>query len=285
MIVVALEGCHGAGKTQLCREFAAAGYWVLDEGFLDMPEYALHPQSLLMETAWVCAWFQRLLKHDNELKKGRLPGVRGRTPILIADRSPFSAVFYAKSGHLLESVIRQQMEEVRTAAGIEIWTVCITVERELLWSRICDRLRAEPSREKYNEDKRSWMEAVVDFYETFSWDLVVDNSDVTIPQLMTAVIASVAGKSPRFRAIAAPAPREAASSSDDEGSPSGSSSGSEEDDDGREDLSSVVRKLTFEEVEKKIAADGAALAAAAAAGGAPMSAGSAAAAAVSVAMA
>lgn len=32
---------------------------VLDEAFLDMPEYALHPQSLLMETTWVCSWCVR----------------------------------------------------------------------------------------------------------------------------------------------------------------------------------------------------------------------------------
>lgn len=78
MIVVCLEGCHGtapypaqsgpgwplmapwacagSGKTELCTRFRDAGYMVLDEAFLDMPEYALHPQSLLMETTWVCTW-------------------------------------------------------------------------------------------------------------------------------------------------------------------------------------------------------------------------------------
>jgi hypothetical protein len=47
----------GSGKTQLCNAFMNAGFWVLDEAFLDMPSYALHPQSLLMETTWVCSWY------------------------------------------------------------------------------------------------------------------------------------------------------------------------------------------------------------------------------------
>ena len=47
MIVICLEGCHGCGKSSLCEKFQEAGYEVLDEAFLDMPEYALHPQSLL----------------------------------------------------------------------------------------------------------------------------------------------------------------------------------------------------------------------------------------------
>jgi tRNA A37 threonylcarbamoyladenosine biosynthesis protein TsaE len=32
MIVICLEGCHGSGKTSLCKEFGARGYNVLDEG-------------------------------------------------------------------------------------------------------------------------------------------------------------------------------------------------------------------------------------------------------------
>lgn len=49
---------------------------MLDEAFLDMPEYALHPQSLLMETSWVVAWFMRLLKHAAEIK-----GKEGPEPV------------------------------------------------------------------------------------------------------------------------------------------------------------------------------------------------------------
>jgi RNase adaptor protein for sRNA GlmZ degradation len=56
MIVICLEGCHGCGKSSLLNHFDDSGYICLDEAFLDMPSYALHPQSLLMETKWVVSW-------------------------------------------------------------------------------------------------------------------------------------------------------------------------------------------------------------------------------------
>ncbi|CAE7919445.1 unnamed protein product, partial [Symbiodinium sp. KB8] len=162
----------GSGKTELCKRFESEGYWVLDEAFLDMPAYALHPQSLLMETTWVCSWFQRLLKHawkernkpaldKTVIAASSLPlcipfsltsfPLSTRGQVYIADRSPFSAVFYSRKGHLLERVIREQMREVLEAADIEIYTVLIKVDREILWDRILQRLKLEPERKKYNE--------------------------------------------------------------------------------------------------------------------------------------
>ena len=96
----------------MSERLSAAGFAVLDEGFLDMPEYALDPQSLLMETTWVCSWFARVLERANSLKDHA--GVHGGRPsVFVADRSPFSAVCYGNKGHLLEPVIREHIEEVR----------------------------------------------------------------------------------------------------------------------------------------------------------------------------
>lgn len=39
------------------------------------------------------------------------------------------------------------------------------MEEELLWKRICERLKQEPERKKYNEDKKEWMQRTVQFYE------------------------------------------------------------------------------------------------------------------------
>lgn len=69
MIVVCLEGCHGVGKTELCSRFRRNGFAVQDEAFLDMPDYMLHPQSLLMETTWVCSWFEQLLRRKAAMDK------------------------------------------------------------------------------------------------------------------------------------------------------------------------------------------------------------------------
>jgi len=110
----------GSGKTHLCAQFQQAGFLTLDEAFIDMPSYDVHPQSLTMEVAWVSHWFTRLLavkkerEHDEEL-------------VFIADRSPFSAVFYARTGgHFLQPLIEAQIKELEQH-NIKIVTVYIRV--------------------------------------------------------------------------------------------------------------------------------------------------------------
>jgi len=183
MIVLCLEGCHGSGKTELCRQFQACGYNVLDEAFLDMPRFDLHPQSLVMETMWVSHWMQRLLA-----KHGELQGVNGKDRIFIADRSPFSAVFYArKGGEMLEPIIHQMIDELRVI-GIHIFTVVISVHRELLWQRIQDRLAREPARLAYNEADKAWMQKTLDFYNSRNWDFIIENNDTQISQVMESLL-------------------------------------------------------------------------------------------------
>lgn len=215
MLVVCLEGCHGCGKTELSEKFAKAGFIVLDEAFLDMPCAALHPQSLVMETFWVCSWFERILQHSNQIESR---GLSHKSHVFIADRSPFSAVFYANRGELLAPIIRQQIIEVKEAAGIEILTVHLKVDKETLWKRIQARLKVEPGRVKYNEDKREWMEKVRAFYDEFKWDLDIDNSEEdpskTLKSLMQRVVARICLKNRRFNtAIRQCSPKLYASSS------------------------------------------------------------------------
>ena len=109
------------------------GFWVLDEAFLDMPSYALHPQSLLMETTWVCSWcvilyfsvlhqaifnatttprFERLLKCNEDLKSQG-----DQNQVFIADRSPFSAVFYGNKGEFFLKGVTFILSVLRTSSG------------------------------------------------------------------------------------------------------------------------------------------------------------------------
>lgn len=183
ILVICLEGCHGSGKTQLTRSFEEAGHVVLDEGFLDMPNTVLHPQSLLMESTWVCSWFRRLV--DVALKNNKLA--------LIADRSPLSAVFYAlRNGEVLEPMIRACIEEVREVFNIHIISVHLRTEPTLLWERIQARLLREPSRKAYREDKIEWMQEVLAFYDAMQWDYTVENNDVDITELRGELMASIA---------------------------------------------------------------------------------------------
>ncbi|GMH53985.1 hypothetical protein TrST_g11913 [Triparma strigata] len=189
MIVICLEGCHGCGKSTLTNLFNELGYKTLDEAFLDMPHVpAMSPQTMLMESVWIGNWFIRLL---NLADKQGEEGVSGEE-IFIADRSPFSAVCYAGSrGPLLEPVIRAQMEEVLSASNIEIYSVHLSVSSDVLWSRITSRLEKEPSRAQYSEDKMSHMIKINEFYNSFEWDLTVDNSGEDGRKVVDEVIKKV----------------------------------------------------------------------------------------------
>ncbi len=83
-------------------------------------------------------------------------------------RSPYSAVFYAANGHLLEQVIRHQVVELESQANIKVITVSLKVKEDLLWDRISKRLQREPERKKYREDQWDWMQQVRLFYDVAS---------------------------------------------------------------------------------------------------------------------
>mmetsp|Transcript_7206 Transcript_7206/g.23065 ORF Transcript_7206/g.23065 Transcript_7206/m.23065 type:complete len:241 (-) Transcript_7206:119-841(-) len=186
MIVVCLEGCHGSGKTELTKQFASANFNVLDEAFFDMPKFSLHPQSLVMETLWVSHWMTRLLRKQAELQASAVP--LGKSTIFIADRSPFSAVFYAKkNGHLLEPLIEAMIDELREH-DVHIFNVHLNVDKDVLWDRIQARLAREPERSAYNEDDYTWMEKTVDFYSGRQWDFSVTNNGGDIREVMLQLL-------------------------------------------------------------------------------------------------
>ncbi|KAH9259758.1 hypothetical protein BASA81_002180 [Batrachochytrium salamandrivorans] len=170
----------------------------MDEAFMDMPSYCqdkLHPQSLLMETNWVCGWFQRILKIHSEHE----------TKVLICDRSPLSAVFYTANGNgkLLGPLIQAQVHELRQVLGIEIYTVHVTTPSTVLWERIQQRLGLEPERALYKEDSREWMDQVKQFYDSFpDWDFEVENNGkITLREVMNQVIRMVRQKTTQPLAV------------------------------------------------------------------------------------
>jgi len=191
LIVLCVEGCHGTGKTSVCKSFRKAGFEVLDEGFLDMPNFGLAPQTLVMESIWVTNWFQRILKIRQSL--GSKDG------LVIVDRSPYSAVYYAGAkGHILEPWITEQIKDLRTGSNVFVHTVNLRVEPELLWSRITKRLAREPERAAYREDSREWMDATNGWYTSQKWDFSIDNNEKSVQDLMNALITCVAGRDSIF---------------------------------------------------------------------------------------
>ncbi len=124
--------------------------------------------------------------------------------IYFADRSPFSAVFYAKGpeGKLLEPLIQAQIKQLRELAGIHIITVYVKVDPDVLYQRIVERLKHEPFREKFNESSREWMEKTVNFYDTNDlWDHTVENNS-SINDLVDKIVMQIRKTQPRFEQIA-----------------------------------------------------------------------------------
>jgi thymidylate kinase len=182
MIVICLEGCHGSGKSSLIKQFKDRGYQVLDEAFIDMPSTCLHPQTITMETVWLANWMTRLL---------RIKDSDDASEVYIADRSPYSAVYYAPHGELLRPIIDAQVAELRDKAGIDIRTVHVRVAADVLWDRILKRLEAEPHRHAFNEHRREWMDRTQSWYDQQAWDFTVENSDVAIDDLAHALLRSL----------------------------------------------------------------------------------------------
>lgn len=173
MLVVCIEGCHGTGKSEIISQFKAKGYRVLEEAFMDHNCYDLHPQSLTMEIHWLAEWFKRVVKINSITK-----GLSNDELVYFCDRSPYSAVLYTQGGHghLLTPIITHQLKEILTF-GIRVISINITVEKDILWNRIQQRLNREPSRHKYGESNYKWMEETLEFYDKMKWDYSVDNTD------------------------------------------------------------------------------------------------------------
>ncbi|PRP87566.1 hypothetical protein PROFUN_04593 [Planoprotostelium fungivorum] len=191
LIVLCVEGCHGTGKTSVCSSFRKAGFNVLDEGFLDMPNYGLSPQTLVMESIWVTNWFQRILSIRQQLGE--------RDGLVIVDRSPYSAVYYAgQKGKILEPWIREQIEDLKKDSNVFTYTVSLKVEQELLWTRISERLKRQPERAAYREDSRDWMDATNNWYNSRDWDFIIENNEKSIQDLMDALVTCVSGRDKTF---------------------------------------------------------------------------------------
>lgn len=186
VIIICLEGCHGSGKTNIINKLKSAGYSVLDENFIGMPSLGMNPQSFTMELIWVSRWIERAL----ELKKTSTGANEGKKPAFyFADRSPYSAILYAEWGLLLKPIINQNIIDLKRV-GIKIVNIYVKVEKEVLWNRICERLKREPGRKDYNENSRDHMTKVLDFYQSHDdlWNYEVDNTNENIDRTVAEVL-------------------------------------------------------------------------------------------------
>ena len=170
--IICLEGCHGVGKTEVCKLLEKNGYNILNEAFLNMKKYSIKPQSLTAEVIWLAEWFKNIY----QLKSGTY----------IADRSPYSAAVYSSSNYNeLKVIIKSMILELE---NINIYIINVNVKPDILWNRIQKRLKKEPERKKYNEDNKKWMFDKLKKYELMNiFDVNVQNNETSIDTLYSKI--------------------------------------------------------------------------------------------------
>jgi thymidylate kinase len=168
VIVIAFEGCHGVGKTELMKKFANK-YICLDESFIPIVKTKFNPQSFYLELNWAIGWFKRLenicspfFNTENELFK--------KEGVIIADRSPYSSIIYSQNGELMKSSIDEIKKEFKQK-GIYIIVIHVKDSVDNIWKRVQKRLKNEPWRKALNEDNKLWLEQIYAKYEKLNiWD-------------------------------------------------------------------------------------------------------------------
>jgi thymidylate kinase len=193
VLVVCIEGAHGVGKTTVCGELCALlgdRARFLDEGFMaseqtpgaDAANALRRPsgepveqQSLVSEMLWATTWFKRLSAIGAAAGSGEQ-----RTPIIVTDRSPFSAACFAKTDDpavrpLVASVVEAMLAEVEGQWRVGVVTVCLSLDRDEHRRRVADRLRREPGREELGEADEGHLGAVWQWYRSQQWDHVITN--------------------------------------------------------------------------------------------------------------
>ena len=95
------------------------------------------------------------------------------------------------------------MKELKEVADVHVHTVHLRTERALLWDRIQARLQLEPERAALREDRMDWMDKVLDFYDSLSWDITLANNETTMCDLVEGVMQALRPLSPAVAGVVA----------------------------------------------------------------------------------
>lgn len=157
VIVVALEGIHGVGKTTVINMLKEAGRTVIGEEFMDTAMNKYSPTGIPRQVVWLANWIQRVVKASETTQ---------RRNVLYIDRSMFSALMYntnEKDKDVMEYMIQKSLAELKDM-GIKVYTVLLTDDKQDAWKRIQTRLEKEPFRIEFNEHKQEHYKRVWNEY-------------------------------------------------------------------------------------------------------------------------
>lgn len=178
MRIFCIEGNYGIGKSTLINKLQQLNVGFINEGFMELYAEEMDPNGVINEIEWVSSWFKRVI----ELNK------QATTSVVIADRSPYSALFFMKSCiSEMKTIIDNMILELKNY-DIHVVTIHLKTERELNWNRVLKRLESEPYRLSFNENDRCKFDSVYDKYDEFKWDHEIENDDASIENIKILVV-------------------------------------------------------------------------------------------------
>lgn len=170
VVVIAIEGVHGCGKTTFINKLKAAGRTVLEEGFMNDTMNDYNPTSIARQTVWMANWIQRVTEVAQKMNR--------RTPIYI-DRSMYSAIMYNDDNaeaNAMRLLIEKSEKEMKDH-GIVVIKVVINDQKNDAWLNIGVRLQKEPERRTFNEHQKSHYDKIWHrYYEIYAntWDTAME---------------------------------------------------------------------------------------------------------------
>lgn len=152
--IVCLEGCHGTGKTSLCRMLSSLNYEVIYANYAP-PMSKLPPNQYITEMNWIGDWFSRIAETitDGDDSGGDCDDSGDDRKTVITNRSPFSALIYANPSVRadLSKNIQLCIDELKSVYNIKMHIIMVHMPDDMLLERIHKRLEIENGRLCVNE--------------------------------------------------------------------------------------------------------------------------------------
>ena len=139
-----IEGVHGIGKSTLVNNLANMGFNILNEEFLELPEYGLGPNSMIKKFNWVNNMFDKILAFNEQRDKTK-------DEILIVDRSPYSTFVYLDMSYLPIKHLCDTMIYESTKAGIIYEIILLQGDLKVIYNHVLTRLTIETERDALSE--------------------------------------------------------------------------------------------------------------------------------------
>lgn len=166
MLLIALSGPSGTGKTTLAKKLAFE-LPVISNKYMELNKYSLDNTLVISKWAYINYWFNQAISNAKD----------GNT-IVVSDRSPIDTCFYANNGtRTILPPLTQSIDELNLL-GIKLYHILISCDIKDAKKRISKRLKIEPERKQYHESSMDFIENIYEKYhrDMDYWDATINTS-------------------------------------------------------------------------------------------------------------